>query len=621
MEGLGDTPWGGGRAPAGAGADDPYRQFLESVALGFCLVELVRDSAGRAVDHRIVDANAAFGRHTGLADACGRLATELAPDIEETWHALYAEVADSRAPRRVESFSHALGRWFDVFVAPFGTDADRVAVLFHDVTAEKQAAAEAQARSREHAQLLELVQALFDNAPGALWAKDAEGRLLLTNTHLEWLLGHERGALRGKSGYDLFPKEAADVLHAHDMRAAAGEVVLRAEETIPTPRGMRTYLSNKFPVRGPPELPAVVAGVSVDITERKQAEEQLQRSEARLRTVIETGVIGVLFWHVGGRITFANDSLLRMLGLTREEAGALDWRGLTPREHRAQDDALVRRLGEGEPVTFEKEYLHADGSRVPVLVAASPFPDAPESGVAFVVDLTEQKRVHAELEEQIAFEERLVGVVGHDLRNPLSSAKLHLNLVLRDAGLPAAARGRLQRLQDVLGVMERIVGDLLDLARIRAGRGLPIDPTPLDLSELCAHLAEEAVALFPEAAVQVDAPVPVTGSWDRTRLSQAVMNLLTNAIKHGTAGQPVRLGVRLDGDRAQVSVHNAGAPIPPAQLATLFDAYARGEASTGLGLGLYIVREIARAHGGDVRAESSQEAGTTFTLTVPRRTA
>jgi PAS domain S-box-containing protein len=622
MEGLGDMSAGvpQGRDPR---TSNPFLAFLERVDMGFCVVELVRDDAGRAVDHRIVYANPGFELHTGLVDVEGKRATELVSDLEASWHEAYAEVAASGAPLRFERYSAALQRWFDVFVAPFGEDSRQVAVLFNDITAKKRVERELAEGNHERAQLLELLQTILDNAPGTLWAKDAEGRLLLTNTHLEWLLGVCRQELRGKNAYDLFPKEAADVVQANDTRAAAGEVLL-AEETVPTPHGPRTYLSSKFPVTGPATLPAVVAGFSVDITERKHAEEQLRRSEARLRTIIETNVIGVTFWSDSGRLTFANDALLGMLGASREEveAGELDWRRLTPPEHAARDaDFLVGLRQHGTAPPFEKEFFRKDGSRVPVLIAAAAFPDDVHSGVAFVVDLTAQKRTQLALQEQIAFEERLVGIVGHDLRNPLSSSKLHLALLLRSTDLPAAARQRLQRLAEVLQVMERIVNDLLDLARIRADKGLPIQTAPFCLSELCQYLVEEAGALFPEALFRFEVPGRVMGSWDRTRLSQAVMNLLVNAVKHGEPGRPIQVRVSADGDSTSVAVHNFGRAIPAGRLATLFDPYVQGDSantSMGLGLGLYIVREIARAHGGDVRAESSEEAGTTFTLTVPR---
>ncbi len=574
------------------------------------------------MDHRFVDTNSAYERQTGLVDAVGKTAREMVPDIEESWHSLYAEVADSGTPRRFELHSLALGRWFDVFVAPFGEGSSRIALLFSDVTAKKRAELELEARAQEHSRMIAIFQALFDNAPGAIWAKDAEGRLLLTNDHLERLLGVPRAQLRGKSGYDLFPTVLADAIRDHDARAAAGEV-LHAEETVPTPQGVRTYLSNKFPVRGTAEMPAVVAGVSIDITERKRAEEQLHRSEERLRTVLETNVIGVMAWNATGGITFANHAVLRMLGASREEveAGGLDWTLLTPPARAGLGaDFLEVVRGGGTAAPYEKSLFRKDGSRVPVLIACAAFPDDPTSGVAFVVDLTEQKRTQSALEERIAFEERLVGIVGHDLRNPLSTAKLQLALMLRAADLPAPTRQRLQRLADVLGRMERIVADLLDLARIRAGKGLPIQPTPLSLTELCRHLVDEAEALFPDATFVVEGQGQVMGAWDRDRLSQLLMNLLTNAVKHGARDRPIHVRIASEGDRATVSVHNFGGAISPNRLETLFDPYRQGEdanAATGLGLGLYIVKEIARAHGGDVRVESSERDGTTFTLTVP----
>jgi len=170
--------------------------------------------------------------------------------------------------------------------------------------------------------------------------------------------------------------------------------------------------------------------------------------------------------------------------------------------------------------------------------------------------------------------------------------------------------------------MERMIEQLLDLARSRLGGGIPLVRHRLDLRALTQRIAEEVAAAHPAHRIVLATDDEVWGRWDPDRLEQVVSNLVGNAMQHGSVAHPVRVALDRVGDAVRLVVRNQGEPIPERALPTLFDPFlpGRGEARTrgnGLGLGLYIAERVVRAHGGRVEVESSPEAGTTFTVTLP----
>ncbi len=169
----------------------------------------------------------------------------------------------------------------------------------------------------------------------------------------------------------------------------------------------------------------------------------------------------------------------------------------------------------------------------------------------------------------------------------------------------------------------RLVRDLLDFTQARLGQGIPIVPRPLDLHPLVHEALEEARNSFPERELHFSPAGDGRGAWDRDRLLQVVHNLVTNALKYSPEGTPVRVATRGEESAVELEVHNQGEPIPPELMPELFQPLRRGghevERKTGsIGLGLFIVDQIVRAHRGEVHVRSSAAEGTTFTVRLPR---
>ena len=233
------------------------------------------------------------------------------------------------------------------------------------------------------------------------------------------------------------------------------------------------------------------------------------------------------------------------------------------------------------------------------------------------------KKAVRKLEEEAVQRERFVAILAHDLRQPLATIGLSAELIRRSPDREKREK-HLTRIQGAGEFMRRLVEDLLDLARSRSS-AMPISPRPMVFGAVVRKQVEGMRTAHPDRPFEVSSEGDDRGEWDPDRLSQVVANLLSNALQYGHPQAPIRVKTRFDAERAVLSVQNLnrGAPIAPPAQARLFEPFVRGsadgEARSNVGLGLFIVNQIARAHGGDVQVQSTAETGTTFTVQLPRR--
>ena len=221
----------------------------------------------------------------------------------------------------------------------------------------------------------------------------------------------------------------------------------------------------------------------------------------------------------------------------------------------------------------------------------------------------------------------LLGVLGHDLRTPLSAVRMSAQFLLRSEGLDGRLTKAATRIVNSTDVMRTMVGDLLDFTQTSLGVALPVSPVAGDFSEMCQDVVTEVAALHPERVVNFEGAQNLTGCWDGGRIRQMASNLIANAVQHSASPTPVSVVVTGDTDAVSLRVHNEGLSIPENTRGTLFEPLMRATehphdrytGSSGLGLGLYIAREIAVAHHGSIEVESTDEDGTSFTVRLPRR--
>lgn len=236
-------------------------------------------------------------------------------------------------------------------------------------------------------------------------------------------------------------------------------------------------------------------------------------------------------------------------------------------------------------------------------------------GISVVVlEVTDEKR-RAELQRL------LVGIVGHDLRNPLSVIKTAATLLRTGADATEQQQKLARKIEKAVTRIDLLARDLLDYTVITHTGRLPVTPAPSRMGKVVHAMADEVRAAYPAALIECEGDPEMSGEWDEHRIQQLVGNLLTNAAKYGAPGERIRAQWRADADGVALEIHNVGEPIPAERLSCIFDAVWQGHRDShgGIGLGLFISHEIARSHGGSIAVSSTREDGTTFRVWLPRQ--
>jgi len=224
--------------------------------------------------------------------------------------------------------------------------------------------------------------------------------------------------------------------------------------------------------------------------------------------------------------------------------------------------------------------------------------------------------------------EMFLAMLGHDLRSPLSAIMMSAEFMLETKELPEPHLTLAGRIASSSARMQRMIGDLLDFTRSRLGGGIPIVRAKMSIEKVVHEVVDEIAAAHPHRTIEVDARGGERGSWDCARISQALTNLLGNAVEHGADGTLVKVDVAGDDKEVTIAIHNTGTVISPNQLNGIFGPMksrevtgnAAGSSSPygNLGLGLYIAERIVTAHNGTIDVGSTEESGTTFTIHLPR---
>lgn len=211
-----------------------------------------------------------------------------------------------------------------------------------------------------------------------------------------------------------------------------------------------------------------------------------------------------------------------------------------------------------------------------------------------------------------------VGMFTHDLRDPLNVIALNAEILLLQEAVPAANSANVARIVANAARMKHLINDMLDVTRSRLGSGLPVSPVWTDLRRVVDQVTAEIESAFPARRIHIDVPRNCSGMWDPVRIAQALSNLMTNALKHGH--DPVMVRAALDDEQLTVEVENRGTVASEVR-DRIFEPFTSGDPGNGTGLGLYIVSEIARAHGGQLSLLPDTGDGTVFRLQLPRSVA
>ncbi|AKQ67217.1 Histidine protein kinase AsgD [Myxococcus hansupus] len=549
--------------------------------------------------------------------------------------------------RHVMSDSEA--RVLDLSLAPVRSSRGVVTYVLvegHDVTERKQAEAAltrrnaeleaALARTRrpaaawhppfEHPTSLETVQrseeryrCLVDAMAQVVWTANTSGDCSGHNQAWSDFTGQTEQAALAQGWLHMVHAEDRERVCEDWRRALESHSVFDSEYRVRRPDGRYTPVhSRAVAVREADGTPREWVGTLSDITERTAVEAELRESQARFQAIIDAAPAAIYVKSPDGRLLMVNRFFTQQLGRSREQLlGRTDLDLFPPEQAAIIRGHDVQVLTTNQPLEVEEPVSNHRGARV---FRSLKFPLRSAEGVPTALggistDVTEKRRI-----DDVA--KRLLDIVGHDLRSP-TAAILTTTGMLRRRPLDEAMRRPFERIHRSARRVEHLLQVLMDFTQAQLGGGIQLEPIRGDLRALVAAIVEDARTAHPEREVRFIQRGEALGDWDPERLERLLGHLLDNAFIHGAPDTPIDV-LCLTGRKAVLlGVRNQGVPIPPEVRATLFEPIRRAshQAETvrhSLGLSLYLVRELTRAHQGRIRVASTALHGTTFYISLPR---
>jgi PAS domain S-box-containing protein len=363
---------------------------------------------------------------------------------------------------------------------------------------------------------------------------------------------------------------------------------------------------------------SVAACERASAEERRRALAVVERREQELQRFFAISPDLLAVFGADGFLKRVNPAYTAALGYSERELLSKPYLEFVYPADRERARAAVEQLLAGEEsVRVTVRVVRKDGQ-----ARWFTFNGSAERGAAVIAavgrDVTDERH-------RAEFEQQLIGIVSHDLRNPLSAIVTAVAaLLMRHADLDERTLRTVGRIQSAADRAMTLIRDLLDFTKARTAGGIAIAPEPMDLHAHARAIAAEVQNAYPDREIRYEQSGSGEGVWDPGRIGQVVANLVSNAFKYGAADRPVVLRTVGDDRGVRVEVHNEGDPIDPALLPHIFEPLRQGRRTggvggvAGVGLGLYIVDHVVRAHGGRIDVTSTAAEGTTFVVQLPR---
>jgi PAS domain S-box-containing protein len=507
------------------------------------------------------------------------------------------------------------------------------------------------------------LQTLADNIPQLAWMADRTGAVFWFNRRWFEFTGTTLEQVEGSGWQSVHhPDHVKDVVDKFEQAIQSGEVW---EDTFPLRAKdgrYRWFLSRAVPIRDPEGKVTRWFGTSTDITEQRflaEATKVLGSSLDYLQTLEKLAQLVVPHLADWCLVDIVEENGPRRLAVVHRDPAKLElareWaRKYPPDWSEPRGSARVLRTGQPEMFHEITEELLIAAARDPeqlaplralglasaivvplvgregtlgalTLLTSESGRHYQDSDLEVAVELgrragvaIEHARLYRDARDAVRLREQILAIVSHDLRNPLGTIDLTASLVAEDPSLDPELRRRLDIVRRSAGRMQRMIGDLLDLARAQSAT-FKLDRKPEDADEMLNGIVEINLPIARDKGITLTKDSNVRGvvvDCDCDRIDQVFGNLLGNAIKFCSKGDTISLGATREGDFVRYVVADTGPGIPAAELPHVFDPYwsSRVRAKEGLGLGLYIAKGIVEAHGGEMWAESAPGAGATFVV-------
>lgn len=355
---------------------------------------------------------------------------------------------------------------------------------------------------------------------------------------------------------------------------------------------------------------------------------ELEKSEERYRNLAES--LPQMVWTADqyGQVNYANARCLSYSGMSSSQKFGEGWvHSIYPEDIEKVTQAWIHSMRTGTEFNEEYRLRRKDGEFRWFVGRAIPAKDKKGSiqyWIGTATDIEDQKQAIEKLETERALREQFVATLTHDLRNPLTSAKMSAQLISRLGHEPEKLASLTGRIIDSITRANRMIENLLDANRIKAGEALKLEMSSLDLCSLVNEVVAELTTVLGARFAIKENNSAINGLWCEDALRRILENLCSNAVKYGAEHKPVTISLSEDSSDASITVHNVGNPIAPGELAKLFEPYKRvsttaNSTKKGWGLGLTLVKGLVDAHGGKLSVTSSPEDGTAFKVTLPKK--
>jgi PAS domain S-box-containing protein len=637
------------------------RSLYASMIEGMALHELVIDAQGQPLDYRILDANPAFEGHTGLQRQAivGRLASQAYGVAPAPHLALYAEVALTGQPKVFDHYFPPLGKHF--LISVFSPERLQFVTVFEDITEGKRLEQQLRDSELRFRQLLEHTPSI------AVQGYDAQRRVIFWNHASEALYGYRADEALGRQLEDLIIPGGMRqvVIDATQAWMRGGPAIPAGELTLHRKDGssVQVFSSHAMQVgRNGPEMFCL----DIDLTARKRVEAELERhrlhledlvrarthalalamervqhSEQRLQYALDATRDGIWDWQLQSDSSWVNPAYGAMLGYAPGDFDTSTEQHFFNLLHPEDRDATTAQIHQGlqQPGFYELEFrMRCKDGRYKWVLSRGKAVERDDRGrptraVGTHIDLTRRKRMEQDLRSALEAAEAatlaksaFLANMSHEIRTPMN-AILGLTTLIRRQSAGAELNGRLDKIaaagQHLLGIID----DILDLSKIEAGK-LALEESPLRIESIVANvvamLGERARDKRLELVCELPAlPAGLVG--DATRLQQALLNYVSNAVKFTETGRvTIRVAVLEDGPRQvmlRFEVSDTGIGIGADAVRRLFGSFEQGDNSTtrrhgGTGLGLAITRRIAQLMHGEAGVETMPGCGSRFWFTA-----
>lgn len=642
---------------------------------GFCVIEMIFDENGVAVDYRFLEYNSAFEKQAGLQNAIGRRMRDLVPSHEQHWFDMYGNVARTGERLRTESRASGLGRWFELYAFRVGGSASvKVAVVFTDITERKRAdertdflanLSRSLARATTETEIVETTTEAVGTHLAAdrcyfVECREKEDRIVVSRN---WI-GDRSRSLEGNfsllefGGMEWWRLYSLGNFAVEDIRT---HPFTRAKVQVYEAVGVRSYAVQPFRQEG--EWTVILAVTKATprnwatselalmddvvarvwpLVERARIDQALRENQAVLRTTAErfrllSENVAVHVWTATreGQLDYANQECVDYFGVAA--AGDLLGDRWTKFVHPEDLPNLLQRWKEsletGQPYDVEFRLRRVDDSDRWFLTRAEAMRDDHGEITRWFgtnTDIHELRTARTAAENASRAKDDFLAALSHELRTPLTPVLIAATSLAEDDRLPSEVREQLRMMERNIGLEARLIDDLLDLTKITHGKlkllTQPCDPHVL-IELACEIVREEANAKRISIVRQFDAS-QTRVLVDPARFQQVIWNLLRNAVKFTQPDGTIAIVTRREENMGNptlllIEVADTGIGIEPEKLESIFSPFEQGgplreHRFGGLGLGLAIARAVVEMHGGKIGARSAgANLGSTFAVQLP----